>query len=303
MSSDPHGPVVVGVDGSDEALRAAEYGAWEASRRRVPLRLIYARQPPSTSGAPAAEDPARDQGRIHDLLAKAATEVTANYPEVAVTTATVSEGAAAALVAESHRASLVVVGTRATGGPVGHLSGSVAAQVAAYASAPVVVIRPTDNLDDDDPAVFRARPVIVGLDGSEGSEQAMAFAVEQAVAREATIHAVYVWNVADVHDLGPLVGDEVDEADEDAKADRLLTEATSGWSARYPDLIITRRAVHDLNPMYALINAADEAGLVVVGSRGLGGFDGLLLGSTVDGLIRYSPVPVAVVHGHYPARR
>jgi nucleotide-binding universal stress UspA family protein len=59
--------------------------------------------------------------------------------------------------------------------------------------------------------------------------------------------------------------------------------------------------VHDFDPLKVLLEECKGAGLVVVGSRGVGGFAGLLLGSTVDGLVRHAEVPVAVVHGE--ARR
>ena len=49
MTGTPHGPVVVGMDGSAEALRAAAYAAWEAKRRNVPLRLVFAHVPASLS--------------------------------------------------------------------------------------------------------------------------------------------------------------------------------------------------------------------------------------------------------------
>ena len=76
----------------------------------------------------------------------------------------------------------------------------------------------------------------------------------------------------------------------------------SGWSDRYPDLAITHRIVYTFDAVDALLQASTEADLLV-GSRGHGCFLGLRLGSTVDGLIRLSSVPVAVVRGEYAARR
>lgn len=298
MTSTVNGPVVVGMDGSDEAARAAAYGAWEAKRRRVALRLVFAHQPTPMWG-PAMllqDDYEWVADWVREILIKAEKDVAAAHPDITVETAVISGGPAAALVEESHRASLVVIGTRATGGLVGHLSGSVAAQVAAHAHAPVVVLRPNDP-DATDATTFAASPVIVGLDGSGESEHALAFAVEEAVARGAELHAVYAWNLLDVRDIGPIVPDGYEAADEEAKALRLLTEATEGWSDRYPDLTITRRVVHSLDPVDALTKVSEGAGLLVVGSRGHGGFLGLRLGSTVDGLIRHAGAPVAVVRG------
>lgn len=296
MTSNANGPVVVGIDGSDEAARAATYGAWEAGRRRVPLRLVLAHQPTPMWG-PATliqDDYEWVQDWVREILVKAEKQVTADYPGVTVGAAAVSGGAAGVLVEESRRASLVVIGTRATGGVWGRLSGSVAAQVAAHAHAPVVVLRPTSP-GAADPATFATTPIVVGLDGSPESQHALAFAVEEAVARGTNLHAVYAWSVLDVRDIGPIVPDGYEAADAKDKALRLLTEATEGWSDRYPDLIIRRSVAHTLDPVEALIIASDGAGLIVVGSRGHGGFLGLRLGSTVDALIRNAGAPVAVV--------
>ncbi len=296
-----HGPVVVGIDGSAEATRAATYGAWEAARRRVPLRLVFAHQPMPMWGAGSLMfgDFASDADWIHEILSKAMKGVVDHHHDLPVEAVSISGGPAGILVDESTRASLVVVGTRASKGLSGHLAGSIAAQVASHASAPVVVMRG----DSDDPAVLGGRPVVVGLDGSVEAEQAMAFAVDAAVARQVELHTVFAWNVMEVHDIGPIIPDSFDISGEQAKADRLLAEATAGWSQRYPDLVIVNRAEHEIDAVSALVREGTSASLIVVGSRGHGGFLGLRLGSTVDGLIRSAPAPVAVVRGDYPGQR
>jgi nucleotide-binding universal stress UspA family protein len=296
MTSNAHSPVVVGMDGSEEATRAADYGAWEAKRRGVSLRLVFAHQPTPMWGPSIliADDYAWVRDWVREILIKAEKEVTAAHPDIEVQTAVVSGGAAAALVEESREASLVVIGTRARGGMAGHLSGSVAAQVAAHAHTPVIVLRP------DGPAEAAPQPgglILVGLDGSPESEQAMAFAVEEAVARNAVIEAVYVWNLLEVRDIGPIIPDGYDTTEEEEKALRLLTEATEGWSDRYPDLVIDRRLVHGLDAADMLARESADVDLIVVGSRGHGGFLGLRLGSTVDSLIRHAGAPIAVVRG------
>lgn len=297
MSSNPQSPVVVGMDGSVEATRAADYGAWEAKRRGVPLRLVFAYQPTPMWG-PAiliTNDYVWDRDWARETLIRAEKEVTGAHPDITVQSAVVAGGAAYALVEESRNASLVVLGTRASGGLVGHLSGSVAAQVAAHAHTPVVVLRPSEGTDRVDPEANGR--VVVGLDGSAESQAALAFAVEEAVARGVDLDAVYVWSMLEVRDIGPIIPDGYDLTEEQDKALRLLTEATEGWSDRYPDLTINRRLVHGLDPVVGLAREGDGADLIVVGSRGHGGFLGLRLGSTVDGLIRCANAPIAVVRG------
>jgi nucleotide-binding universal stress UspA family protein len=302
MSDQMHGPVVVGVDGSEEAVRAARYGAWEANRRRVPLRLVCAHQlVPPWGPAMVVADDAWQHGWLRDVLAKAAAAATEANPDLEVQTAAVTGSTAAVLVTESHEASLIVLATHASGGVIGRLSGSVSAQVAAHADAPVIALRPSGA--DTDPADFIGKPIVVGVDGSGESQKALDFAVDEAIARGSAVQAVYVWDLFDVHDIEPLVETDYALADAAEKAERLITEATSGWCDRYPDLRISSIATHAFDPVATLAEIGSRAGLLVVGSRGHGGFLGLRLGSTVDGLIRTALTPVAVVRGDYAGHR
>lgn len=297
MSTNPHGPVVVGIDGSDESTHAISYGAWEASRRRTPLRLVLAYDPMPIWG-PAAlhqSDYVQQQPWVAELLGKAEKHAAERYPQLTIETAAINGNPAGTLVDESRRASLVVVGTRASGGLAGHLRGSVAIQAATHAAAPVIAVRGADDSIPADAAV------VVGLDGSDLSSDVMAFAVEQALARRVDLHALFAWDIERVHNVGPLSPETFSIHDAQRTAERLLAEAVAGWSERNPDLTIVEHATFDHEPVHAIVTQAGHAGLIVVGSRGRGGFLGLRLGSTVDGLIRYAPAPVAVVPSHHSA--
>jgi nucleotide-binding universal stress UspA family protein len=297
MNINPHAPVVVGIAASDEAACATDYGAWEAGRRGVELHLVHAYRPALLWGAGSVvDDGAWERERVRAVLGAAVREVAQAHPDVTVRPFARTGGAASVLVEGSRTAGLVVVGTGATGGARGYLTASVAAQVTAHGHSPVVVMRGCPGRHYE-PSTWERRPVVVGVDGSDGGRLAIEFAVEQAVARAAQLWAVFAWSVVDLHDIGEVLGDRYDAAEAASKADRLVAEALTGWADRYPDLRIRTEAVRDPSPVRALIDRAEGAGLVVVGSRGVGGFAGLLLGSTVDGLVRHSPVPVAVVHG------
>jgi nucleotide-binding universal stress UspA family protein len=303
MKERPSGPVIVAYNGSKASRAAAVYAAREASRRRVKLTMIYAHQPTPMWGpaTPILDDYRWEQDWVHRILTDGRNEVTSAFPELEFDTKIMSGSAAGALIDASATASLVVTGTHSTAGIVGHLAGSVAAQIAAHADAPVIVVRDTDGSRPDSAAA--AGRIVVGLDGSDESQRALAFAVDEAVDRVASIEAVYGWCIPDVHDIEPFINRTYILAEEKAKADRLVTEAVSGWSDRYPDLAITHRVVYTSDPVDALLQAAADADLIVVGSRGHGGFLGLRLGSTVDALIRVASVPVAVVRGEYAGRR
>ncbi|WP_460492611.1 universal stress protein [Dactylosporangium cerinum] len=133
-----------------------------------------------------------------------------------------------------------------------------------------------------------ARVVVVGVDGSSGSADAVAFAFDEARARGARLEAVYVWEL-------PAPGNGTRPGPLQAAADRMLHEATAPWQDKYPDVAVVHDTVRGDNPVRALNDAADGADLIVVGRRGNGGFDGLLLGSVSDGLVRYSRRTVAVI--------
>ncbi len=276
-------------------MRAALYGAWEAQRRRVPLRLVCAYQTvPVWGPTVTVTDDVWQRGWLRDVFGRAEGEVHQRYPDLSVQTKSMAGSSAGVLVAESAGASLVVVATRALKGLRGRLAGSTSAQVAAHAFGPVVVLRPETDFGPD-PSAFVGLPVVVGMDGSAGSQHALEFAVEEALARQAEVVAVFVWDLFGVHGIEPMVEPDYALSDAAAKADRLVSEAVSGWSDRYPDLKISSIAVHSLDPVAALTDVGARAGLIVVGSRGHGGFLGLRLGSTGDGLIRSAYVPVAVV--------
>jgi nucleotide-binding universal stress UspA family protein len=303
MNTNQRAPVVAGIDGTDEAACAADYAAWEARRRGVEVQLVYAHPsaPLWGPGMPFLDEYTWERDWVRTLMEKSLHEVRDAHPGLVVHATVRAGGAAGVLVDASARAGMIVVGTQAGGGLIGHLTASVAAQVAAHAHCPVVVVRGVGGRRCDE-ASFVGRPVVVGVDGSEPARSAVAFAVEEAVARGVDLHAVMAWSAIEVHDIGEILGDRYDFSEEAAKADRLLDEALCGWRGDHPDLHIHRHAVHEMSPVRAILGEADGAGLVVVGSRGVGGFAGLLLGSTVDGLVRHSPTPVAVVHGEETQR-
>jgi nucleotide-binding universal stress UspA family protein len=290
MSTDP---VVVGVDGSDEAACAADYGAWESRRRAAELWLVFAYSPASLWGP--AIPALREDDWVRPLVEKCVQEVRDAHPGLVVHARARTGGAAGVLVDESARASMIVMATQSSGGLVGHLAPSVAAQVVAHAHCPVVVVRGAGGRHL--PEASFTGPVVVGVDGSEPARLAMAFAVEEAVSRKVELHAVMAWSVLEVRDIGSILGDRYDQREAQDRAERLLDEELAGWREHHPDLIIQPHVVPEPSPVQALLARAEGASLLVVGSRGVGGFTGLLLGSTVDSLVRHSPTPLAVIHG------
>jgi nucleotide-binding universal stress UspA family protein len=194
------------------------------------------------------------------------------------------------LLAEAERAALVVLGDRGLGGFTGLLVGAIAVQVAAHAPGPVLVARGT---------LREAGPVVVGVDGSEGSELALEFGFEESAARGAELVAVRAFPgrvPPEVESELPLIYDADDVRREES---RQLAELLTRHRDRFPEVPVTER-VRSGRAARTLVEASADAQLVVVGARGRGGFAGLLLGSVSQAVLHHTRCPVAIVRRPRP---
>ena len=133
-----------------------------------------------------------------------------------------------------------------------------------------------------------ARHVVVGVDGSAGSRQALRRAAVEAIAHHATLVVVMVWGLFDQPGHGSF-----DPHHDAGRAQDTLEEIVDDEvTTPQPDTVL--QVVNDL-PARALLEAGRGAWLLVVGSRGLGGFQGLLLGSVSQQVVHHAPCPVLVV--------
>lgn len=285
MTDDPTGPpVVAGVDGSPPSLEAVDVAAAEASLRGLPLELVHGFWPPVTpplDGAPDFALPAlREQAEL--LLREAAARVRAAHPEQAVISRLRDGQPAGVLAAASRHASLVVVGNRGRGGFAGLITGSVPVQLAAHAAGPVMVVR-------GDGAWRRQGPVVVGVDGSDGSRQAAEFAIEAAALYETPLVVIHAWYP------GAAWPPAHAQAGHPPPTADLVAETLGHLPDKYPQVRVIPEVRQHVSPAEALLTASEQARLVVVGSRGLGGFRGLLLGSVSQALIHHAHAPVAVI--------
>ena len=275
--------VVVGVDGSDEAVRAVRFGAAEAARRRVPLRLVnaFGWVTEHTAGGATRGERYREVllTRARGLVSAAADVAVGEAPGIEVEQQVVIGFPIEVLVDESRRAQLLVVGDRGLTRFEGLLAGSVSVALAAHATCPVVIVR---GAEPD-----LAEPVVVGIDGTPASEAAIAFAFDECAARRVPLVAVHTWGI-------PLAGDPTAPEVAETVAHELLAERLAGWSEKYPDVPVRRAVVQD-QPVRALAREARRAQLLVVGSRGRGRLAGMVLGSVAHTLVHRAPCPVAVV--------
>nr|QLK00432.1 universal stress protein [Micromonospora carbonacea] len=284
-------PVVVGMDGSPSSLVAAEHAAQQAAWRSRPLLLVHGYLHPLGYGVPinpydlGVPAPTEESRRMLD---RTAAELRGRWPGVDVDVRQVAGGPAATLVEESRRAELVVVGSRGLGGFAGLLLGSVSAQVAGHGRCPVLVVRPEEQ------AIPVDGPVVAGVDGSQPGRLAAVLAADEAARRGTGLVLVHV---ATADDARP-VPSEVEEAGAVSRAEsaNLLDATAAEVTAAHPDLAVERRPVRAAKPERVLIELSGDAALVVVGSRGRGGFSGLVLGSVSQALVQHAHCPVLVAH-------
>jgi len=271
--------VVVGVDGSRAARAAVEFAVGEAVQRGVALELIHGFTWPWVYPPLVGDvDPADPQPRVraNRSLSETAELIRGKNPGLNVRDRVIDGHAAAVLVDRSREASVLVVGHRGEGGFAELLAGSVAFHTAAHAHCPVIVVRGSVG--------GPGAPVVVGVDGSAEADKAIEFAFTDAERRGSQLVVVAVWppRAPARHSLpGPEV----------------LLDSLGRCPDRHPDVEVRTIIMNDPSPAAALIRAGEHAGLIVVGSRGLGGLHGMLLGSVGRALISHAPCPVAIVRG------
>jgi nucleotide-binding universal stress UspA family protein len=283
--------VLVGVDGSQPALRAVRWAAAEARRRHAALRVInaFGWLPTDRSGVVIhAEHSEVMVQAARELVATAVAQALHVAPDVAVTGEVLTEFPIPRLVTESRHAQLVVVGDRGRGGVADMLVGSVAVAVAAHAACPVVVARGAEPVD----ATAAARPVVVGVGAPPETDAVVRFAFEEAALRDAPLVAVHAWRypASMDPDAAALVDWDAVAADEDSA----LAEDVARWGEKFPGVPVKQVLLRG-GPARELVEQSRDAQLVVVGTRGHGSVPGMFLGSVSHALLHHASCPVAVV--------
>lgn len=165
------------------------------------------------------------------------------------------------------------------------------------ASPSVPVTAPTQDADEASRPV--ARRVVVGVDGSPQSQQALRWAQFLAAGTGATIEAVYAWEYP--MSAGGWAAFPTDWHP-DRDAEKALTQAVDAAFGSQRPAGLTLRTPEG-HPVRVLVEASHGAELLVVGSRGHGGFVGLLLGSVSASCAEHAGCPVLVVHNEEPPNR
>lgn len=296
------GAVVVGYDGSEQALKAVRWAAGEAAARGRGLVVVHVVGfPPMAEAVPgggawpspgfleAGQETARRYAET--LLGDVAQECRRTWPDLAVSTRLLSGRAPDALADAAANAELLVIGSSGLTALPRLLVGSTANELLHDCHRPIVVVR-----ESDEPSPGEERKVVVGVDGSETSGEAIGFAYDFAARHGCVLVALHVWS-----DL-PLEAMAVNPTEHDRemiqeRGKPLLDESLAGYRDRYPDVPV-RRVIAIDRPAHALSEQAEGATLLVVGSHGRGPLRRALLGSVSRAVVHHAPCPVAVVRHH-----
>jgi nucleotide-binding universal stress UspA family protein len=276
--------IVVGVDGSPWADEALDWAAAEARRDGAVLAVVGAW---SYGGHLRSTPSPLDEARA--VADAARLRLTESFPEV-VAHVEVREGTPAfELIEASLDADLLVVGSRGLGGFHGLPVGSVAQHCLTHAECPVAVVRPSGAT----PGGGGVAPadVVVGVDGSTGAGLALDWAIGEARRTGSPLEVVASWVFTGSAGWVFTVDAGVLEA-----ATEVADQAVVHVARVAPEVRVHGQVRKD-PPAVALVDASRGAGLLVVGSRGLGGFRGLLLGSVSQYAAHHAHCTVVVVRG------
>ncbi|MFC6706158.1 universal stress protein [Flexivirga alba] len=279
------GSVVVGIDTSTSSLAALDWAADYAKSTHAPVHLVhgFSHDRPDLVFNMGAE-PAQLYAAGERVLTRGRNRVLLKDMRIDVTTSHPDGYPAAALVRASVHAQLVVLGSH--GDSMLHISslGETAHQVASHAKCPVAVIR-----KESDTAYGR---ITAGVDRSALSRKALGWAFAEAERTGADLQVVHVWQPDDAKDPG--LG-SADWKSYMATARSQIEASVAGHQEQHPSVKVLTE-LFDGNPTRELVNKSHESDLVVVGARGIGGFEGLNLGRVAVDLLSHASSPVLVMH-------
>jgi nucleotide-binding universal stress UspA family protein len=277
--------IVVGVDSSDNAARAATWAAGEAAERALRLHLVHAlNEPPSL--VPLLDGPGYDKAQRatgQALLDRLSNRLREQYPDLAVETEISTLDPVETLVGLGNQAQFVVTGTRGHGGFAGLLLGSVSLKVAAHARCPTIVVRGGNTSEPLD-------EIVLGVEPGQ-AEAPIRFAFDTAAEVGATVSVVRAWAPSAAY-AGYYAADAVEGRAETEAAE--ATELIKAVREDYPRVEVSTHVMLG-NPVSALITAALNSRLLVIGAHRHRGPLSVGAGYVVQGLLSHSPTPVAVV--------
>ena len=309
-AAEPGGParprIVVGVDGSPGARAALGWALIAAARRAADVEVVAAFAvdlywidayllEPEALGEVRADTEQRARALVADVRRDPAVAAVPGAAGTAVDVVVLPGGAAENLVQRAESADLLVVGSRGRGGVRSTLLGSVALHVSAHAGCPVVVVHTP-------PSPPSTGTVVVGLDDSDHARAALLTAVQEASRTGNRVDAVLAYEAPNYwSDLAPVMGPVLGETREQAleRGEAIVSDVLGPG----PVLRGTVRVVAvEGSPGETLVRQANDAALLVVGSRSRSRLRGMVLGSAALHCVVHASCPVMVVHRRPTAR-
>ncbi|QVI23421.1 universal stress protein [Nocardia tengchongensis] len=273
--------VIVAVD--ESAGSAVAWAAHTAALHHAPLHLLRVLEITPDEGlglgtAITTQDYSHLEEHGNWVLETAATAAAKAAPGLTITTELATGAVVPTLLERTRQARMLVGGARGGGTLRRALLGSVSSVLARRAHCPFVVVRDGVPFPVDLPT----RPILVGVDGTKISEPAIRAALEEASVRGVAVIALHAEGASDDPEM-------------DALDDYVLAESLAGWQERYPNVRIDRETAHD-TPERSLLALSSGSQLLVVGTRGRGGFAGKVFGSTSQSLLLRVQTPIMIAH-------
>lgn len=318
----PNGPkpIVVGVDGSDESFAALEWALREAHKTGEEVNAVFGWAKSWDVGGEPADDEAWAHAReqietqLRGWVDRTMDRLPFATPPIRFTS--VRASGTSALLEIGRSSSQIVVGRRSLGRVARWFLGSTSASIAQEARVPVTVVRLEDmggDVEDQIGAALspdahslkrleaenilggdRPLPVVVGIDGSDGSLGALNYAAQAAARDGAPLHVLFCWQMRDLMQM-PGYGNATPSLEAaSAYAERLLAGTVA--KATIPQGVGVFQHAFHIPAAKGLLNASRYASRLVVGSRGLSGFDAHFIGSVSRKIVDFAECTVTVVH-------
>ncbi len=292
-SSAALGPVLVGVNGSPDSDRAADWASDYASmtnRRLVVLHGTgFVGVRPNAQDLLEAERVALEAGRL--IVGAAVERAVERHPGLSVEGVVDVGDPPTVLLERAETAAILVVGCRRDEA-FKQLFGSVSLGVSRHAPCPTVVVRPSVGTG----ASSLLDRVVLGLDATAASRDAAAFAFEYAALSDLPLVVVHgAWERLSRGSSVLALLSSGQERGLSEEEELSIAETIAGFPERYPE--VDFREIHrTADPAEALIEASETAKLVVVGARRMGAARAFVLRSVSTALVEHAHCPVAVVH-------
>lgn len=287
--------IIVGADGSEPSFQALRWAVHEARRHHAEVQVVSCYLVPGYAGFdgtaiyPSSVDVDTLQETAAEVVDRAAELAATIDPTLVVDRATPMSSPVVGITDVAMLGDEIVVGATGHSGLVAGLLGSVAAGVTHRAHVPVVVVPSKSSMEFGD----SMKKIVVGVDGSPESLLALDWAYNAALLSGAELTVVHAWLYPyPVSDSSPREVRRPMETD----AENELQSSLDSLGSRLTDgSVVVHRELREDSAVDALLKEGDGADLLVVGSRGRGGFRARLLGSVSRTLVQHASCPVAVI--------